>query len=368
MITQRKWVWITGIAVVCFLSSTARGALTFSFTAGGGCTADIQTGFAQAGAIWSSYLSDNVTVNVNIDYQPLGAGILGSASSNKTAFNYSDVRNAMIADQKSGNDATSVANLQGGSSFNMLINYTSNNPNGSGSSVAYLDNDGDANNTTLRITYANAKALGLRAGNDSASDASITFSSNFSWDFDRGDGITPGTYDFVGVAVHELGHTLGFVSGVDILDTNSPNGVTYYPDNLFYYVTTPDLFRFSAASFSQGAGTIDWTASGTNKYFSIDGGASSLQSFATGMTHGDGRQASHWKDGLGIGVMDPTIASGELATVTGNDLLLLDVIGWDTAESSTTPEPGFLSLFVLLPLTHYLTGRPMSMRKRKGGT
>jgi hypothetical protein len=367
MFTLGKWVWIMELTVVCFMTSTVHGGLTFSFTAGGGCTADIQNGFTQAGAIWATHLTDNVTVNVNIDYQPLGAGILGSATSTKATYTYSDVRTALTTDRTSESDVAAVANLPVGNSFNMLINYTSNNPDGWGSSVPYLDNDGDANNTTLRITTANAKALGLLAANNPASDAAISFSSNFSWDFDSGDGITPGTYDFVGVAVHELGHALGFVSGVDILDSNSPNGMNYFADNIFTYVSTPDLFRFSATSLSQGAGTIDWTTNGTNKYFSIDGGVTPIANFSLGTNHGDGRQASHWKDGLGIGIMDPTTASGELCAVTNNDVFLMDVIGWNTAESSTTPEPEFLGLFVFLPLAHYLTGRRVFLRKGKVG-
>jgi hypothetical protein len=72
------------------------------------------------------------------------------------------------------------------------------------------------------MSTSNAKALGLVAGNAPGIDGSITFSSNFSFDLDPSDGISAGDYDFVGIATHELGHLLGFVSGVDVLDENSP--------------------------------------------------------------------------------------------------------------------------------------------------
>jgi hypothetical protein len=65
-----------------------------------------------------------------------------------------------------------------------------------------------------------------------------------------------------------------------------------------------------------------------------------LALFATGRFNGDGRQGSHWKDGLAIGLMDPTLAPGELAILSALDLRALDAIGWDLA----TPEPGTITL------------------------
>jgi hypothetical protein len=52
------------------------------------------------------------------------------------------------------------------------------------------------------------KALGLVTAS-AAQDASITFSSAFSFDFDRSDGLAGSSSDFV-VSCHEIGHSLGF--------------------------------------------------------------------------------------------------------------------------------------------------------------
>jgi hypothetical protein len=71
------------------------------------------------------------------------------------------------------------------------------------------------------------------------------------------------------------------------------------------------------------------------RYFSIDGGATLGAMFSDGANFGDGSQASHWKDNLGLGVMDPTASQGELMAITQNDIQALDAIGWNVAA----PEP-----------------------------
>jgi len=320
---------------VALLSVPAFG-VTFNFSPAGGTPANVIQGFNDAAARWAAILTDPVTVNFDIAFSTLGAGILGGASSDRATFTYTNTRNALTSNATSGDDSNTVANLQGGGAFSILINRTTDNPFGSGSATPYLDNDGDANNTTIRMTRANAKALGLISAADAARDADITFSDQFTWDFDPSNGITAGAFDFVGVATHEIGHALGFTSGVDVLDGNAGA----FPDSAFTWVSTLDLFRFSTVSFAQGAGVVDWTANTTDKFFSLDGGATKSVSFSTGKTFGDGQQASHFKDNLGIGIMDPTTAPGELLAISGNDQRLFDVIGWDlSAFSGVAPEP-----------------------------
>jgi len=337
----KQGYYLAALCLGLFGAPAISRALTFNFVPSAGTSQAAINGFAAAGARWSSLFTDNVTVNVNIDFSALGVGILGSTGSSQGTTSYTNFKNALAADRTSTADFTAVANLQSGSAFSLLMNRTSNSPFWAGSATTFLDNDGDANNTTVRLTFANAKALGLLSANNTASDASISFSNLFSWDFNPTDGITAGAFDFVGVATHEIGHALGFISGVDILDGNS--STTFFADNQFTYVSPLDLFRHSA----QSGTAIDWAADARSKYFSIDGGASSIADFSTGLTWGDGRQASHWKDNLGLGIMDPTSAPGELLSISADDALAFDVIGWNRSSTNIPDQTSSLALIIM---------------------
>jgi hypothetical protein len=376
---------ITGIALSGIASSgvmTPASALTFKFTAPDGTAPQAISGFEAAGDRWASLFTDNVTINIDIGFTPLGAGILAQARSVRTMYNYSDVVNALTTDRTSADDFLAVANLPNGTatSLNTLINRTSDNPNGSGSATPYVDTLG-ANTSMLNISNANAKALGLIDGQptipsrnistvqgsaptpdpnmdmsdtfnevpanlSTGADAEITFSSGFAFDFDPTDGIDSGKFDFVGVATHEIGHALGFTSGVDVLDNNSPPVRGPFGDNQFTFVNSLDLFRYSADSTAAGA--IDWTADTRAKYLSFDRGASSIGALATGSNFGDGQQASHWKDSPNyitnpeLGIMNPTFTNGQLGVITENDLRAFDAIGWNRTGAivaTEVPEP-----------------------------
>jgi hypothetical protein len=317
---------LSGIGIGAVI--TPANALTFNFSPTADTSQLAIDGFKTAGNLWSSLLTDNVTVNVNINFTALNAGTLGETSSSNRSYGYDRVYSALKTDRTSADDNIAVQNLPTTSAFNLLLNRTANNPNGSGSATPYLDNDGDANNRTINMTSANAKAVGL-LGNTNSADASISFSNSFAWDFNRNDGISGGAFDFIGIAAHEIGHALGFISGVDILDGNSTS--QFYNDNQFTYASPLDLFRYSDESKNVNA--IDWTADARDKYFSLDGGVTKIASFSTGVLFGDGRQDGHWKDNLGLGILDPTGAPGELLQISETDLRALDAVGWNRTGS-----------------------------------
>ena len=112
-----------------------------------------------------------------------------------------------------------------------------------------------------------------------------------------------------------------------------------------YWSSTLDLFRFSTDSLANDAGVPDMTANADTKSFSIDGGVSGLGTFSTGVNLGDGRQASHWEDNFGLGLMDPTLVVGEFLEISELDLTAFDVIRWD--RFTPVPETGVLSVWIV---------------------
>ncbi len=348
-----KW---SSVLVLILSARCATAGIIFNFTDGADLatlqTTDVTTynnvrnGFQAAANIFSSRFSDNVTLNVEINYKSLGSGILGSTNNNTAGALYSNVRNALIADSTTSVDAIAVSNLQSTAG----IDFVSRSNN-----TAVRSNLTDAWARVLDVSRSNLKALGLLAANDggAGSEGRIEFSSNFTWDFDRTNGINGSAFDFVGVAAHEIGHLMGFVSGVDDVDQFAA-ALDLTPFRVF---NTLDLFRYSAASLAvtgqpaTGA-VLDLNAGGT-PFFSLDSGVTDLGRFSTGRTNGDGRQASHWKDNLGLGLLDPTFAPGEQGILTPLDITAFDAIGWNALSSTAVPEP---SSFVLLGLTTVFVG------------
>lgn len=321
--------------IILLLLAAPTLAIEFDFEQQPGMPQEAVDGFIRAGELWEELLNDEITIIVDIGFEQLSPGVLGSTGSNRVAVTYTDFVTAIGAQSQSPDDTSAVQSLQPAPAFQLLINRTSDAPAGSGSPEPFLDDSDSDNNKTVRLTRANAKALGLLDATAKDSDASITFSSEFNWDFVPDDGIDANHFNFVFVAAHEIGHMLGFTSGVDILDTNSPPHGGPFNSNQFIFVSGADIFRFSTNSVAEGAGTIDWAADDRPKFFAINGGTTSLGEYSRGRNFGDGQQASHWRDNQGLGLMDPTVAPGEVSQITDLDEQLFDVIGYELATNDT---------------------------------
>jgi len=327
---------IIGVACSC-ASVPASASIIFTFNNSANVPAPAVAALTVAGQRWSSLLVDNIHVNIGIDFTALaGTAIAGSTYPSITE-NYPDFRNAMIVHATSADDALAVAHLPNVTNLTFLTN----DPN---TGNVILDRNGSFNNGYIKMPRANARALGFFSATSTLSDGSIRFNNALAFDYDQSDGIDSDKLDFVGIAEHEIGHILGFDSGVDTVDIDSkPNG----PSVGLSFESIPffplDLFRYSAASTPLGI--MDFSYGGT-KYFSLDAGNTNLALFSTGTYNGDGQQPSHWKDNLGLGIMDPTWWYGPSNVMSSLDVRAMDVIGY----TSVVPEPGIVSLLIFVPI------------------
>jgi hypothetical protein len=163
------------------------------------------------------------------------------------------------------------------------------------------------------LSNLQAEALGLAtSGFGPAATGSVgfggpAFGDNF--EFSPTDRAVPGEEDLIGIAEHEIAHALGRVS--DIGFNNQP--------------TLMDLFRFT------GPGVLSTSPQAT-PYFSIDGGMTRLDTFATSAS-----DASDWSSAMTSGpggdAFDAFSDTGVANYVTSTDLALMQTLGF-----SMTPD------------------------------
>ncbi len=332
-------------ALSCATNAFAIGSFDIHLNAGPNLQANPEAlgAFERAAQQWESYISSPIRINIDAEIAPIGAfNVIGSTDIFNNGANapyinqpYSLVRDAMAARHvRPGNEILAYLPTSAQVSANVPA-------------VGAFDN------TTLGITTANQKALGLMDGSPTNTwvDAGMTFNSNFSFDYDRTNGVQPGQMDFETVAAHEIGHVLGFLSDTDDYD---------YLPSLTDNATTLDLFRFN--HLDHPATAIEFTTKPRElrpghsaDFFDL----AREWAFSTGVQQGDGSQASHWRDefsvdehgsliiGNLIGIMDPSLNYGVIESISEADLRAMELIGYDTV----VPEPAAFALiaFAFVP-------------------
>jgi VCBS repeat-containing protein len=256
--------------------------LSFDSTVGAVQQAALQT----VANFFNAHFTDPATIDISVSFANLGPGGLGASSFSLVTHNFSDITTALTNDSTSADDATAVASLPG--------------------------TDPVTGTHTWTMTPAEEMALGLIPDNGTASDGSVRFSNTATFDFDRTDGIAPGAFDFFGVVAHEFTEIMG--RELNAVGNTVASGAGDHP---------LDLFKFSAAGAREFVGT-------NAGYFSIDGGATNLDNFNTA-TNGD---FGDWAASAGNDSFLAFSSSGVVNFVSLTDLRVMDVIGWQVAETA----------------------------------
>ena len=270
--------------------------------------------FVRAAQIWESRIGNPLNVTIDVDYGPTLFGqaypkpeILGATGDAAYFVNYTAARSRLV----SRADSSSETSL-----YNSLPS-TSTVPTDIGSATRILG------------AYIHLRALGFSLPDDAPV---IGFNSAYAFDLDPSNGIESNKYDFEAVAIHEMGHALGFGSAVGELELDASKELAPTVWDLFRFRPGVTLGSFQSAPRPMSSG-------GSHVHFA--GGSSLAMSTGRGDgTGGDGQQSSHWKDDTGgnpaIGLMDPTIPPGFRGTLTANDLAAFDVMGYTVVGSSST--------------------------------
>lgn len=278
--------------------------------------------FLNAAARWEALIASQITVIIDVDFGPTWFGenfdenILGQTSSQVLGDNsiYSQVRSSLI-EQGNGDSRAAIYNQLPQSSVPTDLGATSYvlAPSAVWRTLGFID----------AVANPDTEDLG--------DPPAIGFNSDFDFDFDPANGIGSNSIDFDAVAVHEIGHALGFDSntGYRELVRNSPIAVSVW-----------DIFRFrpgvTADTFDTAQRIL---SSGGNQTFFDGSLTAALSTGRPDGTGGDSQQSSHWKDdritGVHIGIMDPTLSDGMRETITDSDLAALRIMGFSVVSDET---------------------------------
>jgi len=268
----------------------------------------IQATINSAINVYEATFTDPITVHIT--FTEMNSG-LGSSSTFFANIPYATYLTALSADKKTSNDAIALAQL--GVNLNNPVN----------------------GNLKINAKTANLRAVGLDLLNPPPVDGTVGLNTSIT-NLSRGGLQNPNKYDLMAVTEHEIDEVLGLGSAL--------------PNQPFSTIFPEDLFRYDSG------GGRNFTTSGDNAYFSIDG-TTDLARFNQDSRgdYGDwwsaGGQTPKVQDAVGTPGAQPNL---------GVELTGLDVIGYDLAP---VPEPATVVL-----LGTGLAVSALRRRKARGAT
>ena len=258
-------------------------------------TAAAEAAFAAAAQIYTTNFVDPITINITVT-AVTGTGTLGMSNTFYESQGWGTLQTALTNDAKSPADFIAI---------------------GAGGSINGADPT--AGTGAWWVTTAQAKALGLLAGNDPATDGTITVGTGFTYTYDDSGGVAPGTFDLTDVFAHEISEVMGRAGLNGITFGGQPNSYTLL-----------DAFSY------QGAGARGLGNGGGNS-FSINNGTNLLKAFNNQASNGG--DSRDWASGTNDSY-NAFSSSGVVNPVTALDLEEMDVLGFDSAA----PEPASLGM------------------------
>jgi len=248
----------------------------------------IQATINSAINVYEATFTDPITVHIT--FTEMNSG-LGSSSTFFANIPYATYLTALTFDATTSNDATALAHL--GAGLNNPVN-------------------GDL---SINVKTANLRALGINV-NPPSVDGTVGLNTSIT-NLSRGGLQNPNKYDLMAVTEHEIDEVLGLGSALP-----NPPFSTIFPE---------DLFRYDSG------GGRNFTTSGDNAYFSIDG----TTDLARFNQDGSGDYGDWWSAGGHTPKVQDAVGTPGAQPNLGVELTGLDVIGYDLAP---VPEPATVVL------------------------